>query len=132
MEQELSVLATTPVTISFTPHLLPISRGILSTIYAKLNTDLDLDAIQSLYEQTYNDEHFVRLCPKGSVPSTQHVRGSNFCDIGISIDKRTGRIIITSAIDNIVKGAAGQAVQNMNLMNGFIESTGLHGAPFFP
>jgi N-acetyl-gamma-glutamyl-phosphate reductase len=132
MEQELSVLARTPVTISFTPHLLPISRGILRTIYAKLNTDLDQDAIHSLYEQTYNDEHFVRLCPKGSVPSTQHVRGSNFCDIGISIDKRTDRIIITSAIDNIVKGAAGQAVQNMNLMNGFIENTGLQGAPFFP
>ena len=132
MEQELSVLAATPVTISFTPHLLPISRGILSTIYAKLSTDLDQSAIQSLYEQTYQDEYFVRVCPEGTVPATQHVRGSNFCDIGISIDRRTNRIIITSAIDNIVKGAAGQAIQNMNLVNGFIESTGLQGAPFFP
>lgn len=132
MEQELSVLAATPVTISFTPHLLPVCRGILSTIYAKLTSELDLNAIHSLYEQTYKDEYFVRICPKGTVPSTQHVRGSNFCDIGISIDERTNRIIITSAIDNIVKGAAGQAVQNMNLMNEFSENTALQGAPFFP
>lgn len=132
MEQELSVLAATPVTISFTPHLLPVCRGILSTIYAKLTTELDQDEIQSLYEQTYKDEYFVRICPKGTVPSTQHVRGSNFCDIGISIDERTNRIIITSAIDNIVKGAAGQAVQNMNLMSEFSENTALQGAPFFP
>lgn len=132
MEQELSVLADESVQISFTPHLLPISRGILSTIYGKLATDISLGDIHSLYEQTYSKEHFVRLCPLGTVPSTQHVRGSNFCDIGLSIDKRTGRVIVLSAIDNIVKGAAGQAIQNMNLMNGFPENTGLLGAPFFP
>jgi len=132
MEQELSILADSGVTISFTPHLLPISRGILSTIYAKLTDNITSDAIHSLYEQTYRNEYFVRLCPVDAVPATQHVRGSNFCDIGISIDKRTGRIIVLSAIDNIVKGAAGQAIQNMNLMNGFAENTGIDGAPFFP
>jgi N-acetyl-gamma-glutamyl-phosphate reductase len=132
IEQELSVLAEAPVTISFTPHLLPISRGILSTMYAKLTRDIREDEIHALYAQTYRDEYFVRLCPQKTVPATQHVRGSKFCDIGLSIDERTGRIIIMSAIDNIVKGAAGQAVQNMNLMNGFPESTGLLGAPFFP
>lgn len=132
MEQELSLLAGTGVTISFTPHLLPVSRGILSTIYAKLAAEVSPTQIQSLYDQAYRDEFFVRICPAGTVPATQHVRGSNFCDIGISIDERTGRIIVLSAIDNIVKGAAGQAVQNMNLMNGFPESTGLMEVPLFP
>jgi N-acetyl-gamma-glutamyl-phosphate reductase len=80
----------------------------------------------------YNAEPFVRLVPEGSFPATQHVRGSNFCDIGFAIDKRTNRIIIISAIDNIVKGAAGQAIHNMNLMCGIDETTGLEGAPFFP
>lgn len=132
IEQELSVMAGTDVTVSFTPHLLPMSRGILSTIYAKLTEAASLDDLLSLYERTYRNEYFVRLCPKGAVPATQHVRGGNFCDIGINIDARTGRVIITSAIDNIVKGAAGQAIQNMNLMNGFAENAGLTGAPFFP
>ncbi|HBI14344.1 MAG TPA: N-acetyl-gamma-glutamyl-phosphate reductase [Desulfobulbaceae bacterium] len=132
IEQELSVLAGSQVTVSFTPHLLPVSRGILSTMYARLTRELDLAVLHKLYEQTYRDERFVRLCPAGSVPATQHVRGSNFCDIGLALDRRTGRIIVMSAIDNIVKGAAGQAVQNMNLMHGFVETTGLLGAPFFP
>jgi N-acetyl-gamma-glutamyl-phosphate reductase len=132
MEQELTVLADTPVTISFTPHLLPITRGILSTMYAKLTTDISREKVQALYEQNYADEYFIRLCPGDTVPATQHVRGSNFCDIGISLAERAGRIIVFSAIDNIVKGAAGQAVQNMNLMNGFAEDTGLRGASLFP
>ena len=132
IEQELSVLAGNTITVSFTPHLLPVSRGILSTMYAKLTRDCELDTLHALYEQTYRDERFVRLCPPGTVPATQHVRGSNFCDIGLALDKRTGRVIVMSAIDNIVKGAAGQAVQNMNLMHGFAEATGLLGAPFFP
>ena len=80
----------------------------------------------------YGNEHFVRVLPEGIFPATQYVRGSNFCDIGFKIDPRTGRIIVMSAIDNIVKGAAGQAVQNMNLMCGFPEAAGLEGAPFFP
>jgi len=132
IEQELSGLAGSRVTVSFTPHLLPVSRGILSTMYASLTKDIDQAAIQALYEETYAGEHFVRICPAGTVPATQHVRGSNFCDIGLSVDHRTGRVIVMAAIDNIVKGAAGQAVQNMNLMQGFGETTGLLGAPFFP
>ena len=132
IEQELSLAAGRPVTITFTPHLLPISRGILSTMYATL-TEAGRNAdLQKIYEQTYGDEPFVRVLPSGTVPATQHVRGSNCCDIGLQHDPRTGRLIVMSAIDNIVKGASGQAVQNMNLMSGFSETTGLMGAPFFP
>ncbi|NOQ46327.1 MAG: N-acetyl-gamma-glutamyl-phosphate reductase, partial [Desulfobulbaceae bacterium] len=85
-----------------------------------------------LYEKTYLDEPFVRVCPAGTFPATQYVRGSNCCDIGLKVDARTGRVIIMAAIDNVAKGASGQAVQNMNLMNGFDETTGLMGTPFFP
>jgi N-acetyl-gamma-glutamyl-phosphate reductase len=132
IEQELSVAAGEQLTISFTPHLLPISRGILSTVYATLLPGFTLEAITDLYQQAYQDEPFVRILPSGSFPATQYVRGSNFCDIGFTLDKRTGRIIVMSAIDNVVKGAAGQAVQNMNLICGLPEATGLEGAPFFP
>ncbi|HHB76089.1 MAG TPA: N-acetyl-gamma-glutamyl-phosphate reductase, partial [Desulfobulbus sp.] len=91
MEQELSILAGQDVTISFTPHLLPISRGILSTMYASLAADIDADTLQAVYEKKYNDEPFVRVYPPGEVPATQYVRGSNCCDIGLRIDHRTGR-----------------------------------------
>ncbi len=132
IEQELSLAAGKPVTVTFTPHLLPISRGILSTIYATLTPagrEADLHAVLN---KAYDAEPFVRVLPAGTVPATQYVRGSNCCDIGIEVDKRTGRVIVLSAIDNIVKGASGQAIQNMNLMNGFDETTGLMGVPFFP
>ncbi len=132
IEQELSALADQNVTISFTPHLLPISRGILSTIYGSLSPSITDEELQQLYETTYADEPFVRVCPAGTFPATQYVRGSNCCDIGVQRDPRTGRVIVLSAIDNIAKGASGQAVQNMNLMNGFAETCGLLGAPFFP
>lgn len=132
IEQELSALAGSAVTVSFTPHLLPISRGILSTMYARLSSKISEQDIQALYENTYKDEPFVRVCPAGSVPATQHVRGSNCCDIGVKVDQRTGRVIVLSAIDNITKGASGQAVQNMNLMNGWDETCALRGAAFFP
>ena len=132
IEQELTALADTQVTVSFTPHLLPISRGILSTIYATFSGSASEEEIRQLYETTYADEPFVRICPANTLPATQYVRGSNCCDIGITLEQRTGRIIVVSAIDNIAKGASGQAVQNMNLMNGFAETCGLLGAPFFP
>uniref|UniRef100_UPI00405663AE N-acetyl-gamma-glutamyl-phosphate reductase n=1 Tax=Candidatus Electronema sp. TaxID=2698783 RepID=UPI00405663AE len=132
IEQELSALAGSKVIISFTPHLLPISRGILSTIYASLSSTISEQDIQALYESAYNDEAFVRVCPAGTFPATQHVRGSNCCDIGVKVDARTGRVIVMSAIDNIAKGASGQAVQNMNLMNGFAEDCAIRGAAFFP
>lgn len=132
IEQELSVLAKEQTTVSFTPHLLPINRGILSTIYASLTGQTTQAEVLALYESTYQNEPFVRALPAGAIPATQHVRGSNCCDIGVQIDSRTNRIIVMSAIDNIVKGASGQAIQNMNLMNGFDETAGLMHAPFFP
>jgi N-acetyl-gamma-glutamyl-phosphate reductase len=132
IEQELSLLAGAPVTISFTPHLLPISRGILSTVYASLRDGVDTDRLTAAYEDFYRDEYFVRLSPAGTYPATQYVRGSNFCDIGFKVDPRTKRIVIVAVIDNLVKGAAGQAVQNMNLMCGFPEGEGLGVVPLFP
>lgn len=132
IEQELSLAAGQPVTISFTPHLLPLSRGILSTIYATLTDQGRQTDLQALYEQRYSEEPFVRVLPAGTPPATQYVRGSNCCDISLQVDKRTNRVIVLSAIDNIGKGASGQAVQNMNLMLGLSETAGLMGAPFFP
>jgi N-acetyl-gamma-glutamyl-phosphate reductase len=130
IEQELGELCGNPVTVSFTPHLVPMSRGILSTIYAKAG--MPLSGLTELYQEFYRDEEFVRVCSAGQYPATQYVRGSNYCDIGIKFDPRTGRVIVISAIDNVVKGASGQAVQNMNLMCGFPENTGLRIVPLFP
>ena len=132
MEQEINALCKKPVTISFTPHLLPMSRGILSTIYAKLAKPLTDNEVFDIYRDYYKDEPFVRLCAPGTLPATQFVRGSNFCDIGFKTDSRTGRVVIVSAIDNLVKGAAGQAVQNMNLMCSLPETRGLLVVPLFP
>ncbi|KAF0187667.1 MAG: N-acetyl-gamma-glutamyl-phosphate [Desulfobulbaceae bacterium] len=132
IEQEINTFLQKPVQISFTPHLLPISRGILSTVYAQLKPGIRHADIQHCYDQMYALEPFIRLLPEDTYPATQYVRGSNFCDIGFKIDTRTNRVIILSAIDNIVKGAAGQAVHNMNLMCGFDETAGLESAPFFP
>lgn len=132
IEQELSLLAQTDVKISFTPHLLPISRGILSTIYASLAITVNNGTLHELYTKTYGREPFIRLLGAEAFPSTQYVRGSNYCDIAYRLDPATNRIIVMSTIDNIVKGASGQAVQNMNIMCGFAESCGLQGAPFFP
>jgi N-acetyl-gamma-glutamyl-phosphate reductase len=132
IEQEISEVAGRSVVISFTPHLLPMSRGILSTIYASLLHGTEAEQVRGVYTEFYRQEHFVRLCNPGEVPATQFVRGSNFCDIGWKIDPRTGRIVIIAAIDNLVKGAAGQAVQNMNLMCGLPEGMGLGTVPLFP
>ena len=132
IEQELSGLAGKPVTITFTPHLVPMDRGILSTIYATPTKAVSTDELVALYADTYQDEPFVRPLPKGQFPSTAFVRGSNFCDIGITLDSRTNRIVVVSAIDNLVKGASGQAIQNMNLVCGFPETTGLEGLAIFP
>ncbi len=132
IEQELSLLSDRQVIISFTPHLLPIARGILSTVYASLREGVDAAQVASVYEEFYRDERFVRLWPAGTYPATQYVRGSNFCDIGFKVDPRTGRIVILSAIDNLIKGAAGQAIQNMNLVCGFDEDEGLGTVPLFP
>lgn len=130
IEQELSGLGGRQVTVSFTPHLVPMSRGILSTIYARAVSPLS--RLEELYRDFYQGEEFVRICPEGTYPATQHVRGSNYCDIGCKYDPRTGRIVVLSAIDNVVKGAAGQAVQNMNILCGFPENRGLLSVPLFP
>lgn len=132
IEQELSELAGKPVTITFTPHLVPMDRGILSTIYAIPTRTVTTEELVALYADTYRDESFVRPLPKGQFPSTAFVRGSNFCDIGITLDSRTNRIVVVSAIDNLVKGASGQAIQNMNLVCGFPEAMGLEGLAVFP
>ena len=132
IEQELSLAAGAPVRVTFTPHLLPISRGILSTSYATLTPRGAKADIFALYEAAYKDEPFVRVLAPGEQPATHNVRASNCCDIAFALDHRTGRIIVTSAIDNIGKGASGQAVQNMNLMQGFAEGTALMGPACFP
>ncbi|WP_457575225.1 N-acetyl-gamma-glutamyl-phosphate reductase [Desulfomarina sp.] len=132
IEQELKAVAGKDVTITFTPHLLPISRGILSTIYATLSSNFDHNTLTDLYRLEYDSEPFIRILGEDNYPATQFVRGSNFCDISCKIDQATGRVIVMSCIDNIVKGAAGQAVQNMNLMCGFDETCGLENIPLFP
>lgn len=132
IEQELSLLAGVKTIISFTPHLVPMDRGILSTIYASPVNPISAAEIHALYEEQYEGEAFVRILKLGEFPSTAFVRGSNFCDIGVSVDKRTGRIIVVSALDNLVKGAAGQAVQNMNLVCDFPETMGLELMPIYP
>ncbi len=132
IEQELSELAGQPVTITFTPHLVPMDRGILSTIYATPTRAVTTEELVALYADSYKNEPFVRPLPKDQFPSTAFVRGSNFCDIGITLDSRTNRIVVVSAIDNLVKGASGQAIQNMNLICNFPETTGLEGVALFP
>jgi N-acetyl-gamma-glutamyl-phosphate reductase len=132
IEQSLSRIAGGDIKVTFTPHLTPMTRGILSTIYAKLNVKGLAADIQKLYEDTYKGEFFVRVLPQGVYPKTKWVAGSNFCDISVKLDTRTGRIVICSVIDNLVKGAAGQAVQNMNILFGLPENTGLKQVPMFP
>lgn len=132
IEQTLSDMAGSPVTISFTPHLLPVNRGILSTCYASQAGSLSLSDLHRLYREFYAGESFVRILPEGQLPNISQVRGSNFCDLGLVVDPRTRRIIVIAAIDNLVKGAAGQAIQNMNLMLGIKETLGLKGAAIFP
>ncbi|MGD1151824.1 MAG: N-acetyl-gamma-glutamyl-phosphate reductase [Syntrophales bacterium] len=132
MEQEISILAGHDVRISFTPHLLPITRGILSTIYATLQKDVTTAELIDLYRAFYKGKKFVRVYKAGTFPNISSVRGSNYCDIGLTVDARTKRVIIICAIDNLVKGAAGQAIQNMNLMCGLSEGTGLTMISLFP
>lgn len=118
--------------VNFTPHLIPMNRGILATCYANLKEDLDYEDIKKMYEKYYKDEYFIRLTKEGVYPETKWVKGSNFCDIGFKVDKRTNRIIVVGAIDNMIKGAAGQAIQNMNIMFGLDENTGLKDISIFP
>lgn len=131
IEQELSNAAKEPVMVSFTPHLIPQKRGILSTIYINLNKPCTTEEIVDLYKDFYKGEYFIRVKDAGELPETKHVAGSNFVDIGVVVDQRLQRAVVVSAIDNIFKGAAGQAVQNMNIMFGLDEKTALGGAGFY-
>lgn len=131
IEQELSKAAGREVMISFTPHLIPQKRGILSTIYINLNKPCTTEEITGLYKEFYKDEYFVRVKDAGKLPETKHVAGSNFVDIGVVVDERLQRAVVVSALDNIFKGAAGQAVQNMNLLFGLDEKTGISNAGFY-
>ena len=128
IDQELSKAAGRPVTASFTPHLLPQNRGILATTYLKG----DAQAIHARLAERFAGEPFVHVLPFGKTPATRHVRGSNHCLIGVVADRQPGRTILISVLDNLVKGASGQAIQNMNLMLGLPETTGLEQLPLFP
>jgi N-acetyl-gamma-glutamyl-phosphate reductase len=132
MEQELSRLVGHEVAVSFTPHLVPMTRGILSTMYTRLTSPTAVETLHDLFHQSYKGEPFVRVLPLGAFPETKQVWGSNYCDIGVAVDSRTGRAIVITALDNLVKGAAGQAIQAMNLMVGLEETLGLTAPPLFP
>ncbi|MFP6637443.1 MAG: N-acetyl-gamma-glutamyl-phosphate reductase [Nitrospinaceae bacterium] len=132
MEQELSAVAGKPVRLTFSPHLMPMIRGMLSTIYINLNQTLTDEKLVEHYRNFYKDESFIRVLNPGKFASTRYVLSSNFCDIGLKVDSRNQRLIITSAIDNLIKGASGQAIQNMNIMLGLDEKTGLMAPAIFP
>jgi N-acetyl-gamma-glutamyl-phosphate reductase len=132
IEQTLSELVGEPVVVNFTPHLLPVNRGILSTCYASLINTIDFASVKSLFKNFYADQPFVRIMPGEQLPNVAYIRGSNYADIGFVVDDRTQRIIVVCAIDNLVKGAAGQAVQNMNIVLGYPETIGLDIVPLFP
>ena len=132
IDQELSIAAGKPVVANFTPHLVPMNRGILSTVYVKLSGGVTTSDLRKTLIEQYDNEPCVHVVPENVSPSTRHVRGSNQCLIGIFEDRIPGRAILVSVIDNMVKGAAGQAIQNFNLMFGLPETAGLQQAPLFP
>jgi len=132
IEQELSEMAQKKVAVTFVPHLIPMDRGILTTIYLVLTKKWKTEEVLNTFQEHYEKEPFVRICPKGKFPNTKDVRGSNYCNIGIKVDEADGRAVIVTAIDNLVKGASGEAVQNMNIMLGYPETMGLDVLPLFP
>jgi len=132
IEEALSNYSGLKVNVSFTPHLIPMDRGILSTIYVKLKKKITTGKLIELYEKHYENERFVRISGEKAYPSTNQVRGSNYCDIGMRVNTENNTAVIVSVIDNLVKGASGQAVQNMNVMLGFDEALGIDTTPVFP
>lgn len=132
IEQQLSELTEIPVDVSFTPHLIPIDRGILSTIYVKMSDKYSTKDMIEILKNFYNNSKFIRIYPEGKYPNTSYVRGSNFCDIGIRANPENKTAVIVSAIDNLVKGASGQAIQNMNIMLDLPEQTGIEFLPLYP
>lgn len=125
MAQALSVIASGPVQVCFIPQLIPIERGIIATITGRLAKSFSVDELVDIYNKTYDGRTFVRISPAGEIPELKQVVGSNFCDIGLTVDTQSGTVIVFSCIDNLIKGMAGQAVQNMNIMFGLDETTGL-------
>ncbi|HIS56533.1 MAG: N-acetyl-gamma-glutamyl-phosphate reductase [Lachnospiraceae bacterium] len=132
IEEQLGYAAGCPVTLNFTPHLVPMNRGILVTAYASLAKDVTEQEIRAIYHNYYDSETFVRVLNPGDCPETRFVEGSNYVDVNVKLDSRTRRVIMMGAMDNLVKGAAGQAIQNMNLMFGLPETMGLMQVPMFP
>jgi N-acetyl-gamma-glutamyl-phosphate reductase len=132
IERELSAVSGGDVTITFTPHVVPLSRGIIATIYADLLPEVNKERVKDSYQALYADEPFIRLFSQGELISTTDVRGSNFCNISLNTDPRTGKLIVISVIDNLVKGQAGNALQNMNIMMGIEETAGLMHPGNFP
>jgi N-acetyl-gamma-glutamyl-phosphate reductase len=132
IEQELSIAAGEAITVSFTPHLMPMSRGMLATCYLRLKSGITMAQLDEAYKTAYGNEFFVRLLGAGQYPATKNVRGTNHCDIAWHIDPRTNRVVVVSAIDNLMKGAAGQALQNMNIICGLPETTGLKFPALYP
>jgi len=132
IEQEISKIAGTDITVSFNPHLLPIDRGIFATIYTKLTSEMSLEDVHTVYTDFYADKPLVRVLPVGQLPETRFVKGTVFCDIGLVVDPRTGRLIILSTIDNLCRGASGQALMNANLICGLDIDDGLPMAPMMP
>lgn len=132
IEEQLSYASGKEVKLNFTPHLVPMNRGILVTAYAKLTKDVTYEELKAVYDAYYKEETFVRVLDKDETPETRWVEGSNYVDVNFKIDPRTKRVIMMGAMDNLVKGAAGQAVQNMNLIFGFPETQGLMQVPMFP
>lgn len=132
IEQGLSAAAGRKLVVNFTAHLMPMNRGILSTIYVRLGVGATIGDLRAILEDAYRDEPFVRILPEGSLPATRHVRGTNLCLIGVSRDRIANRAILVSAIDNLVKGASGQAIQNMNVVLGIPETTALEHRALFP
>jgi N-acetyl-gamma-glutamyl-phosphate reductase len=132
IEQELGLVSGSAITVNFTPHLAPMSRGELCTCYVRLASKTSANDLRKALTGAYASGPFVRVVEEGVIPATQHVRGSNFCHIGVFPDRIPGRAIVVSAIDNLVKGSAGQALQNFNVMYGFAETTGLEQLPLFP
>ena len=132
IEQELSLAAKKKVTVAFTPHLMPMNRGILSTIYVRMKKGANAKTLRDALQKRYRDEAFVHVVPDGVAPATRHVRGSNHCLIGVFEDRLPGRAILVSVLDNLVKGASGQAVQNMNVMHDLPETTALEQEALFP
>jgi N-acetyl-gamma-glutamyl-phosphate reductase len=130
MDEVLSLFAGRTIHMTFTPHLVPMTRGMLTTIYVGLKEDVSTQDVASHLDSFYAGKPFVRICPRGRFPNTMYVRGTNYCDIGFQVAERTKRLVLISAIDNLVKGASGQAVQNMNIMLGLPETAGLDQIPF--